>query len=640
MTKTPALRGLLAGLVMVLGTVSPALAQGNKTTPKQAPPTPEKMLDPRLGPKNEDVSISVPTPDELAGCTVTQVFGKNPGSSGWLLKDAKGQALRRFFANTPGGLVDMWSYYKDGIEVYREFDTASKGVPNNFRWVNAGGMKWGVGTVDARGKAVIQAWRMISAEEVGFEAFQAVAKQDFARLQILFITADEMQSMKLSANRITATLAIQQQAQKKFADLTKAVNLGSAKFDIIETAVPQCETTSEGDVIKFASRPVRYKITEKDLGWLYMGEMIQVGMAWKLVDVPNDRDPTGMQNTPKDQPELQKLLELLTKLDINPPSIGEVGGRKPEVDAYLRQRIALVQKIIPLDKADQREGWYRQLFDNLMAMSQNTCDDATLGLLKKLSDDVATQMPGSPLAAYGSYRFHWTTYAVDMINAGTDTKKITAAQDKWLTNLADFAKKYSKAEDTPESLYHLGNGCEFAGKFDEAKRWYGQLADGFPNHHLAPRAKGCVARLNLVGNPLVLTAPLLYDPSKQFDVASLTNKVVIVHFWSSQSEQYKDDFVRLSRLMKEVGTKQNVELVCISVDDSAAKAKEAIQKTDAPGIHLYQAPPNNSGGSNSPLATQYGIHMLPTVFVVGRNGRVTSNGLQIGDIEMELKRVP
>jgi hypothetical protein len=92
--------------------------------------------------------------------------------------------------------------------------------------------------------------------------------------------------------------------------------------------------------------------------------------------------------------------------------------------------------------------------------------------------------------------------------------------------------------------------------------------------------------------------------------------------------------------MKEVGTKQNVELVCVSLDDSAAKAKEAIQKTDAPGIHLYQAPPNNSGGSNSPLATQYGIHMLPTIFVVGRNGRVTSNGLQIGDIEMELKRVP
>jgi hypothetical protein len=350
-----------------------------------------------------------------------------------------------------------------------------------------------------------------------------------------------MQALKMPAKRIRETLALQQQAPKKFADLVKAVNLSGAKFDVVDAAVPQCDASSDGEVIKFASRPVRYKITEKDLGWLHTGEMIQVGMAtWKLVDVPSDRDPTGGGGIiePKSgptNPELQKLLEALTELDKNPPPIGQVGVKNKEVDSYLRQRIALVQRIIPLDKADQREGWYRQLFDNLMAMAQNMCDDGTLNLLKKLSDDVAGQMPGSPLAAYGVYRYHWTTYAVDMVNAGNDTKKITAAQEKWLTNLGDFASKYSKAEDTPEALYHLGNGCEFAGKFDEAKRWYGQLAENFQNHHLAPRARGCVVRLNLVGNTLALAAPLLNDPTRQFDVASLKDKLVIVHFWSSQS---------------------------------------------------------------------------------------------------------
>ncbi len=348
-------------------------------------------------------------------------------------------------------------------------------------------------------------------------------------------------------------------------------------------------------------------------------------------------------NKTPQNPELQRLLEALTEVDKNPPTIGQVGLGDKRVHAYLHERINLVQKIVQLDKADQRENWYRQLFDNLMAMAQNNCDDATINLLKKLSDDVAVQMPGSNLAAYGVYRFHWTGYAVGMVKAeavepAKRTKAITAVQDLWLDNLADFVKKYSKAEDTAEGLYQLGNGCEFGGKIEEAKRWYGQLAESFPNHHLSPRSRGCVARLNLVGNPLPLTAPVLGDASKQFDVASLKGKVVIVHYWSSQSDQFEADFLRLNRLMKDVGTKQGVELVCISLDDTAAKAAEAVRKTQAAGIHLYQAPPNNAGGSNSPLAIQYGIHMLPTVFVIGRDGRVTNNAVQVGDIETELKK--
>ena len=89
-----------------------------------------------------------------------------------------------------------------------------------------------------------------------------------------------------------------------------------------------------------------------------------------------------------------------------------------------------------------------------------------------------------------------------------------------------------------------------------------------------------------------------------------------------------------------VGAKQNVELVSINLDDTPPRRRNAIPKTEAPGIHLYQRRPTTSGGSNSPLATQYGIHILPTLFMVDRDGRVTWNrSLQIGDIETELKKV-
>jgi hypothetical protein len=362
-------------------------------------------------------------------------------------------------------------------------------------------------------------------------------------------------------------------------------------------------------------------------------------MAWKLVDVPSSKDHAQGGGEPMMPPipaEVQNLLERLTKLDINPPPHKPVGAQDAKTHAYLHERITLIQKIIPADKADQREGWYKQLFDNLMAMAQNNCEDASLALIKYLSDDVEKQMPGSNLAGYGAYRLHWSTYAVETFRAGDKTDLIAKAQEKFLTSLGDFVKKYNKAEDTPEALYQLASGCEFSGKLEQSKSWYKELADGFANHHLAPRAKGCLARLNLVGNRLELSAPLLNDPKTTFDVSQLKGKVVIVHYWSSQTEQFDLDFRKLKNLLEQPSAKQKVELVNISLDETAIKAADGVRKAGAPGVHLYQTPTNNAV---HPLATQYGIHILPTIFVVGQDGRVTNNAVQIGDVETELRKL-
>ena len=297
-----------------------------------------------------------------------------------------------------------------------------------------------------------------------------------------------------------------------------------------------------------------------------------------------------------------------------------------------------MRQIIPLDKESEQESWHKQIFDNLTAQAQNTCDKSTIATLTQMKDEVVKARPGSNLAAYGTYREMWTRYAVGMAKVNKQDE-IAKLQDKWLDDLSDFVKKYNKAEsDTPDALSQLAIGCEFAGKTEEAKRWYKELADSFPNHYHAPRARGSLARLNLVGNPLTLSAPLLADSTKTFNIADLKGKVVIVHYWSKAASTYENDFAILKLKMQQSGTKNNVELVCISLDEDAATAKEAVAKAQAPGIHLFHAT-NNERGMGSPLALQYGIHILPTLFIVGRDGRVTSNSVQVGDIETELKKV-
>src|SRR5207253_8972311 len=92
MRTTPATRLIFAGILVLLGSATCASAQA---------PSPATMLDPKLGPKFEDVSLATPTADEVKSCTVELVKGDLPNSSAFVLKDAKGQILRRY-ADTTG----------------------------------------------------------------------------------------------------------------------------------------------------------------------------------------------------------------------------------------------------------------------------------------------------------------------------------------------------------------------------------------------------------------------------------------------------------------------------------------------------------------------------------------------------------
>ncbi len=72
-------------------------------------------------PRQEGVNISTPTSEAEAGCKVDLVKGQRKGS-GWQLKDDKGNVLRLFFDSNEDNKIDVWAYYKDGVEVYREID--------------------------------------------------------------------------------------------------------------------------------------------------------------------------------------------------------------------------------------------------------------------------------------------------------------------------------------------------------------------------------------------------------------------------------------------------------------------------------------------------------------------------------------
>src|SRR5262249_30319435 len=116
--------------------------------------------------------------------------------------------------------TDIWSYYKDGVEVYREIDTNYNDKPDQYRWFNTGGSKWGI---DANEDGKIDSWRTISAEEAAQEAFAAVANRDLARLKALFISDAELTGLKLPDAHLAKIRDNLAKSQSRFSELLPKV---------------------------------------------------------------------------------------------------------------------------------------------------------------------------------------------------------------------------------------------------------------------------------------------------------------------------------------------------------------------------------------------------------------------------------
>src|SRR5207253_424240 len=136
------------------------------------------------------------------------------------------------------------------------------------------------------------------------------------------------------------------------------------------------------------------------------------------------------------------------------------------------------------------------------------------------------------------------------------------------------------------------------------------------------------------GQVMDLAGPVL-GTGQNFDIASLRGKVVVVYYWASWNQQGAADFTRLQGLAGTYGSK-GLEIVGVNLDNSAVQASETLQKTPAPGTHLHHP---GGAGLDSPLAVQYGVMVLPNMFLVGRDGKVVSHTIQMAGLEDEIKKL-
>lgn len=604
-----------------------------------AGPSVEELL--KIRPKQEGIEITNPTEAQQAGCKVEVI--KSDKGSGYLLRDAEGKPVRRFFDSDGDRYIDVWSYFLDGQEVYREIDTNGNKKADQYRWLGVAGSRIGI---DMNEDGRIDRWEQISPEEVSQEVLQAVITRDIARLSALLINEADLKELQLPAAEVTRIRERLAQVGEKFNQTTAAlIDLSNkTQWMHVELAPPQCIPADaiggSRDIYRYKSGTILYQNAGK-ADFMQTGEMVQVGRAWKLLDAPvpghapiedhrpgvGSRDEAVVQIPEAVRPLLEKLREVDESIKGQGLTDASVAVRYNLARAQVLEQI-IAKTTVPA----QQENWIKQLADCLSAAAQNSPvnDNSSYNRLKDLSAKIA-KSGSTKLAGYVVYREMSADYTRQLSDrkAATDMAKI---QENWRERLKSFVSEYPSADDAPDALLQLGMVSEFMGKEAEARNWYAKLAKEYPTSILAKKGQGCLDRLELEGKVIELAGPKLGSQAP-FDISQLSGKVVIVYYWASWNGQCAADFAKLKSLLSTYRSR-GLELVCVNLDNNKDDAISFLQQNQIDAVTLYQP-----GALESPLAVKYGVLVLPNLFLVGKDGKVVSRSIQVAGLEDEIKKL-
>jgi len=619
--------------------LSASIAISAAASARAASPTVEQAL--KLAPIQKDVDYDIPSAADAAKCTIKAE--KVGGQTGWVVRGPNGQILRQFVDTNGDNVVDRWSYFKDGIEVYRDIDENFNGKADQYRWLNTAGMRWGL---DKAEDGKIDSWKQISPEEVSAEVVLAIRDKDPARFARVLLTPSEAKSLGLGQAKIKQLLDKIGAAPGAFADLmrrqsaikqsTQWVHFGGTRPGL----VPVGDDGATGEITAYENVLAMTETDGRD-GQLSIGTLVKLGDVWKVIDAPSVPDPkqiaespgfffqapnrgmeSGASETAGDGPneKVQKMIDELSKLD-------EAVARATSDNEQNRlndRRAELMLSIIENIGDKDRTQWIRQFSDSMTAAAQTGNYPAGVEKLKAMVEKLEKNPEDAVLVPYAKFRLLTADYGAKL----QAHKEFVKVQSEWLDNLEQFVKDYPKAADTAEALLQLGIAQEFAGQEDNAKKWYRALVSDFETTPSAIKARGALNRIGSVGQVLQLKGKTVSGQTD--DLSKYKGKYVLIHYWATWSEPCKTDFAELKELYAKYG--KNFALIGINVDTNLADANDYLAKNKLPWSQLWEP-----GGLDSRLANEMGILTLPAMILVDDKGKVINRNAHITELDSELR---
>ncbi len=605
------------------------------TTAAAAPPTVADAL--ALAPRQKDVDFDRPQASELEGATIKQE--KLDGVDALVVRRPDGRILRAFADTNGDRVVDRWSFFKDGVEVFREMATNPKETKaNEARWLNAGGSRWGI---DRDGDGTIDTWKSISAEEATAEIIHALRDRDPTIFARLLPTRDDLAAAGFTGDLLAELTDRATAAREQFSKLATTQKKIGVKAAWASMLVPQAP-----GVLPAGSPGVEKDVTAYDNvvvlaedgaagSQVVVGSLVRCGNAWRPIDAAQIAGDDGRLAempaffTPSlgttgagptfsvEDEKIRPLLGKLAELDTAMASADLAGRRKLAL-----QHVPLLEQVVAGTSGADRGFWKRQLVETVAAYVQEGILPDGLVQLKRLAAEAGDD---EELAAFIDFRVIQARYAAGMDDPGANFEKL---QEAWFADLTTFVEAHAKAPEASEAMLQLAFRDEFSGRDEDAITRYTAISDAFPGTPNARKAAGAVRRLACVGKPLPIEGRAI--DGRTVSLAKLRGGPVLVHFWSTDCEPCKVDLAQIRELQAKYGP-QKFACVGVALDMNRERLVAFLREKPLAWPQLYE-----DGGLDSRLAESLGIMALPTMILLDADGNVVDRNVSITELERKL----
>jgi thiol-disulfide isomerase/thioredoxin len=600
-----------------------------------AQPTVEYALG--LAPVQSDVRYTRVAAEQVASCTLR--MEREGDATAWVVRDRDGQVLRSFSDTDGDRVVDRWSYFLDGLEVYRDIDSDADAKPDQCRWLGFEGTRWGF---DDDEDGTLDRWVMISAEEAAAEVVEAVRSADAARFARLLPGRQDLEAAGFAGERLAAierrAAAALERFKDAFGEAARPADAGEGERGVMVPSGPPGLLPADGkglleDVVAYDNVMTLAEIGG-DSQQIAIGPLVRCGRAWRPLDAPQvvgeggalaavgilAPQPVVSADAATPGGASEAVLPFLRELRRVEENLAAVGPQ--ERASLIEDQLGILQRIVRVAEGEEREFWVRQLAETIAAAVQEGGSAEGLATLEKLAAD---ESENEPLQAYVEFRLASSRYAAAMQAPDANVER---AQADWLAELARFVERHPEAPDAAEALLQMGIADEFSGDEEQALARYAAIVERFPQAPVAGKARGAARRLQSVGTPFTLSARTF--EGKPLDVATLAGRPVVIHYWAAWCEPCKVDIARIRELREKYGGGK-LGVVGVVLDSDREAVARYLASRPIPWPQLIE-----EGGLDGRLAEEFGVLTLPTMVLVGADGRVIDRNVSINDLDRRL----
>ena len=608
----------------------------------QGAPSIKDALSPT--PVQDGIEYDTPAESEFDKCTIKAE--KINGTTAWVVRGPEGNTLRQFADVNADNVVDTWSYFLDGLEVYRDIDADNNGKADQHRWFHGAGTRWGINS-DEDKQGTIDTWKMISAEEAAEELVAAIRTSDSHRFSALLLSREEISELGLSAAESERLEQRISAAKKAFGKLVSDKLLeGNSQFTdfggLKPGIVPAGTRGSTKDLYAYESVWAMV-LNGNEHQQLQLGTMINHRGAWKLTDSPvlgtaqevasgffwNSGGGAGVASAmPTGTEPTERMQEILAKLEkLDKELVAAAEDDRSKLNTSRAHLLAELANVAP--NQSEREQWLKQLADMVSAAAQDGSYPEGITYLKKWEKKLDADGEENLLGYFQFQRMLAEYYGVTLAQENVDAAK---AHGEWLESLEAFLDEHPRSEHGAEALRQLAMASEISGENEEAVKWYRRLLKDFANSGHAGMARGAITRLTSEGKEIRVVGKAL--DGSPIDVAKLRGKAVVLQYWTTSCDVCTSDHAVLGELFKKYGGGRGLEIIGVNLDFDQKNLVEYQRQKRLPWKLMWE-----QGGFDSGLARQMGVVTVPLMILVGPDGKVVSSNIRAEEIDGEMKKL-